>query len=144
MTETLFKDYYLNQTSFIGGGETTVNLLTNDELNLNKNVIRKGGRNMEIVLKFLTLAATKPIPKNFTFYSFGTDGQDGPTEYAGAVIDQNDVKKFQNDVNMIKLAEKCLKINNSCTFFEVFDKNCLLECGLTGTNVMDIQGLVFE
>merc|ERR1712168_1021146 len=62
LTETLFKDYYLNQTSFIGGGETTVNLLTNDELNLNKNVIRKGGRNMEIVLKFLTLAATKPIP----------------------------------------------------------------------------------
>ena len=120
----------------ISGGETTVTLSSKPGL---------GGRNQEMVLSFAiqydqlhtTLKDLNLQELSVTFLSGGTDGQDGPTTAAGAIFSSENLQKFDS-----KLAKQCLKENNSNYFF----KKCggLLEIGLTGTNVMDIQILLIE
>ena len=148
--------YFSNRENFIAGGETTVKI--SDE-NLKNNC--KGGRNQEIVLSFLIslvefyrLKLDKEVGKNseinqkhilpkFCFFSLGTDGQDGPTDAAGAYIDENDVIKcYEDHENWLEFAYKCQAENNSYLFFEKI--GALVKSGLTGTNVMDVQGLIFD
>ena len=72
--------------------------------------------------------------KNYTILSAGTDGRDGPTNAAGAILDQNSIDfiKTKNiDLN------KELEDNNS---YEVLKKiNSLVIIKGTNTNVADIQ-----
>ena len=65
--------------------------------------------------------------------SCGTDGADGPTDAAGAVIDQNSWQK----ISLLNLNPgDYLDNNDAYSFFEKMDG--LLKTGLTGTNVMDV------
>lgn len=116
----------------LSGGETTVIV----------KEAGKGGRNQELALAFaLEIAGEKGI----TLLSAGTDGTDGPTDAAGAVVDGETVsaaKKIGLDPAMY------LKHNDSYTFFEKLDaltgKQHHLKTGPTGTNVMDIQIILTE
>jgi len=138
-----FADEWLTSgRSCLGGGETTVKVT---------NPSGKGGRNQEMVLAFLIRASEKMVQfeegrnREYCFFSFGTDGQDGPTDAAGACVDNYDVEELQNNVGLYREAKEALRMNDSYVFFMKFrDGRCLLRCGLTGTNVMDVQGLVFE
>jgi len=77
---------------------------------------------------------------SFAFLSAGTDGQDGPTLAAGAVI--NDTNAIL-DANQLAAAHDALNENNSFQFFaEYNDGSAHLMTGPTGTNVMDIQCVV--
>ena len=106
------------------GGETTVEVLGNG----------KGGRNQEMVLSALIELKNT---QNIVFLSCGTDGIDGNSNYAGAVIDSNDFKRLkETNLNPFKF----LKNNDSNTFFKEFDG--LIKTGYTGTNVMDISILI--
>jgi len=110
----------------ISGGETTVKV-KGDGL---------GGRNMELALAFAM--EIKGID-GITFLSAGTDGTDGPTDAAGAIVDGGTVKKAK------KLGldpEEYLNNNDSYNFFKKIDG--LFITGPTGTNVMDIQIVVIE
>lgn len=135
------------------GGETTVTVRGTG----------KGGRNQEIVHAWLLHLANHqarytseqafgaPLSElhewHATLLSGGTDGQDGPTDIAGAVAD------FPDDVIRMKtnfeagVAEDLLDNNDSYQFWTKFDadqrRNCLVT-GVSGTNVMDIQILHFE
>ncbi|EKQ82270.1 glycerate kinase type-2 family protein [Leptospira kirschneri] len=105
------------------GGETTV---THDGSG-------KGGRNQELALSF-----SKRISgcQGITLFSLATDGSDGPTDAAGAIVDGNTWKKIYktNDANL------ALKTHNS---YEVLDQvDSLVFTGVTGTNVNDIQFLL--
>ena len=103
------------------GGESTVTVTGNG----------LGGRNME-----LALAAGIEIlsHSNITILSAGTDGTDGPTDAAGAVVDSAIMKKaIQNKYDPAKY----LKNNDSYNFFSPFQ--ALIKTGATQTNVMDIM-----
>jgi len=114
----------------IAGGETTVIVKGSG----------KGGRCQEMVLSFLNLMnqSTQKFD-NISFLSCGTDGTDGPTQYAGAYFDfivQKKSKLFKNDI------EKCLKNNDSNTILKKI--NALIKTRPTNTNVGDIQILLIK
>ncbi|OCT85697.1 glycerate kinase [Xenopus laevis] len=117
------------------GGETTV-------LVQGKG---KGGRNQELTLRVAQEWHKSPFRLNgcdVLFLSGGTDGQDGPTEAAGAYAYPALVRHAQQS----GLDAECfLTRSDSHTFFSQFqDGKYLLNTGLTGTNVMDVQVLLIR
>nr|XP_032638877.1 glycerate kinase isoform X2 [Chelonoidis abingdonii] len=124
----------------LAGGETTVQLQGNG----------KGGRNQELALQVaLELHRAKATGAGYVlgkcevlFLSGGTDGQDGPTEAAGAFSSQELVDKAAQEGLDV---ETFLSNNDSYTFFSKFrNGHHLLLTGLTGTNVMDIQAILIR
>ena len=109
-----------SNSCIIFGGEPTVNVIGNG----------KGGRNQELVLRILQ--ELQNAKKRFTFASVGTDGIDGNTKFAGAIID-NTVKS--------KKIQSYLKNNDSNSFFK--KHGGLVKTGYTHTNLMDI-GLILN
>ena len=108
------------------GGETTVTL--GDHLG-------KGGRNQEFVLALLTkLAATPEALAGVTVLSGGTDGEDGPTDAAGAVADADTLTRAA--ASGLSVADH-LQRHDAYPFFAATGD--LLKPGLTGTNVMDVR-----
>lgn len=104
------------------GGETTVTVR-------GKGL---GGRNQELVLS--ALIDLENVKNNFVLASCGTDGKDGPTDAAGALIDETTWQK----VKELNLSPKKFLVNNdSYNFFKQIDS--LIKTGPTKTNVMDIQ-----
>ena len=91
---------------------------------------------MELALAFaLELKGTAGI----TLLSAGTDGTDGPTDAAGAIVDGETLmeaaaKGFD--------PEDFLTRNDSYSFFNGIGG--LMITGPTGTNVMDIQIILIE
>ena len=116
----------------IAGGETTVTLRGKG----------KGGRNQEMALSFLNEferfpAVLDPYRQDIVFLSAGTDGNDGPTDAAGAFADSEALATAQEQgLNL----EQYLAENDSYHFFEAADG--LFKTGPTGTNVCDIQILL--
>lgn len=108
----------------ISGGETTVTVKGTGA----------GGRNMELALSFAL--EIKDIA-GITLLSAGTDGTDGPTDSAGAIVDcKTAIRARDLGIN----PEKFLNNNDSYNFFKKIDG--LFITGPTGTNVMDIQIMV--
>ncbi|HOE18619.1 MAG TPA: glycerate kinase [Syntrophorhabdaceae bacterium] len=105
----------------VSGGETTVTVTGSGF----------GGRNTELALAY---AMEIEGEKEITFLSAGTDGADGPTDAAGAIVDGNTVKRAKA---MGIDPGQYLKNNDSYNFFKTTGD--LFITGLTGTNVMDIQ-----
>lgn len=125
----------------IGAGETTVTVKGSG----------KGGRNQEVVVSYcLTLkqVMSSHLPSttwerklqlsSVSFTSFATDGQDGPTDAAGACVTAEQALKWKA-LDM----QAALDGNDSYSFLQS-QPDCLLKTGLTGTNVMDLYFLVFH
>ena len=110
----------------IAGGETTVTVKGNG----------KGGRNAELALAFGIAIQGQP---GITFLSAGTDGTDGSTDAAGAIVNGH---MFSEAVKRKLDPQDYLVRNDSYTFFKAI--NGLVITGPTGTNVMDIQLLLLE
>jgi glycerate 2-kinase len=89
-----------------------------------------GGRNQHLALYLATQLTKKP---GLTILCAGTDGSDGPTDAAGAVVDSTTVKMAQSkgiDAN------QHLKESDSYHFFRKAGGHIIT--GSTQTNVMDI------
>jgi glycerate 2-kinase len=90
-----------------------------------------GGRNQHLAL--LVARLIKDLPE-VTFLSGGTDGSDGPTDAAGAVVDSF-TSKNASDLN--------LDINKYITNFDSYhffqQEGGLIKTGPTQTNVMDLM-----
>lgn len=108
------------------GGETTVTLRGSG----------LGGRNQE-----MCLAATREIKsrKGITFLSAGTDGIDGNSDAAGAVIDY---KTYERSQELHLNPDEYLKNNDSYAFLR--KTGDLIVTGPTGTNVMDMTILLIK
>ena len=105
----------------IVGGETTVTLNAASGL---------GGRNQEMALAAVEVLAGI---KNVMFITLATDGDDGPTDAAGAVVTGETLQR----ANLLGLDHKrYLQEHNAYPFFEALDD--LLKPGATGTNVNDL------
>ena len=104
----------------IAGGETTVTITGNG----------KGGRNQE-----LALGAVGQIDglRDCCLISIATDGEDGPTDAAGAfVTGRTKSRAIEKGLEH----EKYLANNDAYNFFEIIDN--LVKIGPTGTNVNDL------
>ena len=106
----------------ISGGETTVTI-RGDGL---------GGRNQEFCLA--AALDLEEIPPRVVILSGGTDGNDGPTDAAGALVDPFTVKRGR-DAGME--ARDYLNNNDAYHFFK--KTGDLLMTGPTNTNVMDAR-----
>ncbi len=107
------------------GGETTVTIKGDG----------KGGRNQEMALSFLSEMANSPSAvDNISFLSGGTDGNDGPTDAAGAFANVKQLERVRKKEISIKAY---LNNNDAYHFFDAIDG--LLKTGPTNTNVCDIQ-----
>ncbi|QJW99388.1 glycerate kinase type-2 family protein [Frigoriglobus tundricola] len=106
------------------GGETTVTLGTEPG---------KGGRNQEFALAVLAKLGAAGLT-GATVLSAGTDGEDGPTDAAGAVADA--VTFAEVNKHRLSVADY-LRRHDA---YQLFDQvGGLIRSGLTGTNVMDVR-----
>jgi hydroxypyruvate reductase/glycerate 2-kinase len=113
------------------GGETTVALGDGSG---------KGGRNQEFVLAVLAKLAEQPGGLDgVTVLSGGTDGEDGPTDAAGAVADAGTPARAA--ALGLSPADH-LRRHDAYPFFDATGD--LLRTGLTGTNVMDVRVILIR
>ncbi len=114
------------------GGETTVTVHGGG----------KGGRNQELALAF---ALEVEGVAGVSLLSAGTDGTDGPTDAAGAMVDGETVARARR-ASLDPVAY--LENNDSYNFFRRLDEltggHSHFRTGPTGTNVMDIQIVLCE
>ena len=113
----------------ISGGESTVKIKGKG----------KGGRNQEFALHFIKNIRKSLSNLKFTLLSAGTDGRDGPTNAAGAIVNDKSLDLIENkNINLNKELEN----NNS---YQVLKKiNSLVIINGTNTNVADIQLLMIN
>ena len=109
-------------------------LLSGGETHVNVQGTGRGGRNQE-----LCLAAAIEIEGNegILISSLGTDGIDGPTDAAGAIVDGKTIKRIQ-ERGMDPI--ESLAANNSYGALDLSDD--LIRTGPTFTNVMDLQSVL--
>ena len=108
--------------ALVAGGETTVTIIGKHG---------EGGRNQELALAAaLKIAGSKKI----TIVSVGTDGTDGPTDIAGAIVDGYSLENATSAG--IDLVE-CLKAHDSSNAFRRLHD--AIYTGDTGTNLMDLM-----
>lgn len=105
----------------VWGGETTVTLPEKPG---------RGGRNQHLALSAAIELKDNP---HITLLAAGTDGTDGPTEDAGAVVDGGTVSR--GELAGLE-ARVCLVNADSGSFLEAAGD--LVSTGPTGTNVMDL------
>jgi glycerate-2-kinase len=107
----------------LASGETTVHVTGQG----------KGGRNQECALAMgLSLDTLGPA---VVAASVGTDGVDGPTDAAGAVVDSTTLARAK--AADLGPPQSYLDDNDSYTFFNTLGD--LIRTGPTGTNVGDLQ-----
>ncbi len=107
------------------GGETTVTM---------GSVRSAGGRCQEMMLSAaLELAEAGPGASGITLLAAGTDGRDGPTDAAGAIVDATTAARI---VESGLLPTAALSSHNS--YDALHRAGALLKTGLTGTNVGDV------
>lgn len=139
-----------NKIYLLFGGESTV--LFNDVQTVSNAL---GGRNQEFVLStYLTIlqnpATSRICPTNFAIFSLGTDGQDGPTDAAGAFISSDDIAAFlaltdEEKDSFIDDAKRSLISKNSYNFWTTYrNGDNLVKIGKTGNNLMDVQIIYLE
>lgn len=125
---------------FISGGEPTVNLPEHPG---------RGGRNQQLALHLLIdflnhdrfPVSTAPLnEQHFLFMSGGTDGEDGPTDAAGAWFDEQILREAQ------RLAPEVLDNHLArADAYPLFERlGGLLRTGVTGTNVCDLRIGLFQ
>jgi hydroxypyruvate reductase len=110
----------------ISSGETTVTVKGEG----------RGGRNQELALAAAELLASSE--HTMALASVGTDGVDGPTDAAGAVVDTTTIERAR--IAALGPPSRYLDANDSYTFFEAIGD--LIQTGPTGTNVGDLQILL--
>ncbi len=118
----------------LSGGEPTVNLSSATD----GTSYGKGGRNQELILAAVAAHPEAAAWSGLVLLSGGTDGEDGPTDAAGAFADEAIVRNVQP--HELQPADFLIR-HDSWTFFRTVDG--LLKTGPTHTNVMDLRvGLV--
>ena len=110
----------------LSGGETTVKIKGDG----------KGGRNQEFAL---AAAIRMAGMENIIAFSAGTDGNDGPTDAAGAIADDQTLKQAK-----LKGLEPQAYLDNNDSY-NFFDQvGGLYKIGPTNTNVSDIRIILVE
>lgn len=114
----------------IWGGETTVRVGDSPG---------RGGRNQELALAAAIELDRARAPRPITIGALSTDGMDGPTDAAGAVVDAESCARMAGE------GADPLGALRSHDSYAVLDAcGSLVRTGLTGTNVNDIAIALIE
>lgn len=119
---------------WISGGEPTVQLAPVDQRG-------RGGRNQQLVMEAWRLlgAEASSVFDHSVFLSGGTDGEDGPTDAAGAFCSAAQVAAGKAlGLDVTKYCDR----NDGYAFFE--QVGGLLKTGPTDTNVCDLRVVVLN
>jgi glycerate 2-kinase len=120
-------DHQASNRLILCGGETTVTL-RGDGL---------GGRNQELGLSYLnTVLRSRHLPRAY-FLAAGSDGNDGPTDAAGAIITPEDVRRLAGG------PDPELWLGRSDSYHYLADQGILFKTGPTNTNVCDFCLMYF-
>ena len=111
----------------ISSGETTVTVRGRG----------RGGRNQEFALALGTIIGA--LGDRVAAASIGTDGIDGPTDAAGAIVDSSTLQRAQTAG---LTPHEFLDDNNTYVFFERLGD--LIKTGPTATNVGDLQVILIQ
>jgi len=112
----------------VSGGETTVRIN-------NTNISNLGGPNQEFVLG--AVSGIDGLPGSIALIGLDTDGTDGPTDYAGGIVDNFTMSRLRKlNLNHFTALEEHKASN---VLSELGD---LLITGQTGTNVNDLKLVV--
>lgn len=131
--------------AIISGGETTVTVESANMSNRNTASKGIGGPNQEFALSAAIELGDEPI----TVGAIDTDGIDGPTDAAGAIVDEATV----SDSGSIDGDEHTSRIDRSTAiaalrehraYGALDDADALYRCGPTGTNVNDLRVVLVE
>ena len=115
----------------ISGGEPVVTLVDAQRRG-------RGGRNQQLVLAALT-RLEKDGCVRIALLSAGTDGEDGPTDAAGAVIDQSILKGAEQ--KNLDAADYLVR-DDAYRFFDPL--GALVKTGPTHTNVCDLRVVLVD
>ena len=115
----------------LSGGEPVVSLVAEGDRGL-------GGRNQALVLGAVQNLWFDGM-RGMVILSGGTDGEDGPTDAAGAIADESLVRVAKH---RLMRPDDFLQRNDSYHFFEPFD--ALVKTGPTHTNVMDLRVILIK
>ncbi len=110
----------------LSGGEPVVHVVQTDRP-------QRGGRNQELVLAAAARLWDDGM-QHIAILSGGTDGEDGPTDAAGALADAALIERARS---LGLDPHEFLRWNNAYPFFE--QAGGLLQTGPTHTNVMDVR-----
>lgn len=123
LLEVLETGYPINSPAIIiAGGETTVKV----------KGLGKGGRNQELALSVAKIISNK---RKIVFASVGSDGIDGNTDVAGAIVDDETLSKARE----LGLNEdEYLDRNDTYNFFKKLGGSLIIT-GVTETNVNDFM-----
>ena len=105
------------------GGETTVQLRGNGQ----------GGRNQELALRIMQQATVAGLSEPWVVLAAGTDGRDGPTDAAGALLSHESMAALQNAG--VEFNEM---LDNNDSYHVLDAINAHVKTGATGTNVADL------
>ncbi|MCA9197660.1 MAG: DUF4147 domain-containing protein [Planctomycetales bacterium] len=112
----------------VWGGEPVVRLAPAERRGV-------GGRNQQVALKVLSELSSRSISvQRIAVVSGGTDGEDGPTTAAGAMVDAS---VYQQAADLHLDADDFLSRNDAYSFFAQIGG--LLVTGPTHTNVCDLR-----
>ena len=117
--------------AWVAGGETTVTV----------RGAGKGGRNQELALAFALEAARGLLADrhDWVFLAAGTDGRDGPTDAAGAIVDASTVARSQRAG-----VDPLVALADNDSYRTLAAAGALLRTGATGTNVADLVVFLSE
>jgi len=99
----------------------------------------KGGRNQHLALQFALEVMPKWSDRAMMLLSFGTDGVDGNSPAAGAIVDQSTLTEI---TRLGRDPREYLQRFDAYSFF--MDTPYLIETGPTGNNLMDLQIIVLQ
>lgn len=109
------------------GGETTVRVTGGG----------RGGRNQDLALRLSLLAEARDLPHDWVFLSAGTDGRDGPTDAAGAIVDAFTPARIR-----VAGTDPVAALAENDSYPALAASGDLIRIGATGTNVADLQILM--
>ncbi len=115
----------------VSGGEPTVKLVDPAQRGL-------GGRNQQLVLSAVERMQSSGAA-GILILSGGTDGEDGPTDAAGAFVDQATIDGAER---LGLTPSDYLRRNDAYHWFEPLD--ALIKTGPTHTNVCDVRVVLVE
>ena len=116
------------RVAVVSSGETTVTV----------RGVGRGGRNQEFGLSLVEPLSAAQIPT--IVVSIGTDGVDGPTDAAGAIVDSSSAARAT--ALGLDTPDAYLACNDSYAFFDALGD--LVRTGPSDTNVGDIQVLLMR
>jgi hydroxypyruvate reductase len=123
------------------GPKPTVCLLAGGETTVTIRGCGIGGRNQEMALAAaIRLYESGPDSARIAVACVGTDGTDGPTDAAGALVLPDTLGHC--DATGLAAARRHLDDNDAYTFFST--TGTILKTGPTRTNVMDIVVILVD